>query len=176
VPAGAAKNGLASPEAPVALSEYARTRGVAQQTVRDAIHAGKLGKAAWKNDAGDFLVLPSAADRAWGRKPRHDEPPPKAVDTTAADEAARLRRRRDELLIERELFDLDARRGRYVLADDVRATGEKIGTETRGALMGIADRIAPQVAAESDPRACHALIVAETRRVLDALADAIARL
>ncbi|HMM76146.1 MAG TPA: hypothetical protein PJ986_10590 [Gammaproteobacteria bacterium] len=165
-PAAGRKERLPSPEAPISVSEYARTRGVSPQAVRDAIHAGKLGRAASRNPAGHYVIRPLAADRAWGKSPREGmQPAPlKKIDP----ETVRLRRERDELKLERDGFELDVKRGMYLRRDELKEDGERIGTETRVAVLMIANRLAIRLAGEGDHRACREMIAREADQVCSA--------
>lgn len=159
---------------PIPLAEYARTRRVGVPAVHRAIAAGKLGDAVTFNARGHRLIRPLAADRAWGKAPAVNAPAA-PVKPAEVDEAVRIRRERDAFALERDRFEFGVRRGEYVRADDVRTEITRIATEARNAMMQIADRIAPRVAAENDARICHSLIADEVRRVLTTLADDLAK-
>lgn len=174
-PAAAAAGPLAmSEDAFVPVAEYARSRGVSAQATRNAITSGRISGEAFTVDVrGHYLIRPLAADRQWNKHPVPGLPAP-APRSPEQTEAVRIRRQREAFALKREQFEFAERRRQYVSVADVRADAERIGAEAREAMLAIADRIAPRLAAESDPRACHALLTDEVRRVLNSLADSLA--
>lgn len=81
-------------------------------------------------------------------------------------EAARADAARAELLH----LELDLKRGNLVRAEDVRKAAFDKARVARDRLMAIPDRLAPLLAAESDPRKAHALLAEELHRVCAELA------
>lgn len=53
----------------IPLSAYCRSRGVSPQAARKAIRDGRLGGAVVRNGSNHWEVLPSVADRLWGKTP-----------------------------------------------------------------------------------------------------------
>jgi hypothetical protein len=60
--------------------------------------------------------------------------------------------------------------GELVRVDEVRAEASRLALLVRDSLLNLPDRLAPVVAAESDPAAVHRLLDSELRRVLTSLA------
>lgn len=94
--------------------------------------------------------------------------------TGAATEYASARARRE--VAEASLAELRMREqlGELVRADHVRAETAKIAIKIREAFLNLPDRLAPVVAAESDPGAVFRLLDLEFRQILTTLADDIA--
>jgi hypothetical protein len=61
--------------------------------------------------------------------------------------------------------------GELLEASEVHKSAFKIGREIRDGLLNIPDRMASLVAAESDPKKVHAMLLAEFRQVLEVLAE-----
>lgn len=154
------------------LAAYCKSRGVTTQAAGRAIRAGKLGDAAWKNSSGDYVVLPRAADLAWGKRAQTGAQLP-ASKPAELDETVRLRREREAIALERDRFELEERRKLFMPITEARARGRRMGAELREALLQLPDRISPKLAAESNVRACHALLTEEVRRVLTDLTESI---
>ncbi len=55
--------------------------------------------------------------------------------------------------------------------DEFRRAGLEAAMQTQDALMRLPERLAPLLAAETDPVRCHALLAREIRHVLDGLAE-----
>jgi hypothetical protein len=67
-------------------------------------------------------------------------------------------------------LELDLKRGNLVRAEDVRKAAFDKARVARDRLMAIPDRLAPLLAAESDPRKVHALLASELHKVCAELA------
>lgn len=174
----------------ITQAAYARARGVTKQAVSAAVKAGRIRLI-------DGKIDPEIADIQWQRNTSHEhrqralggvdrgigaggivtttpaEPPRNAPrdpegqgDTTFLEAKTRSEQARAELF---EL-ELAQKRGELVVAEEVRrATFEK-SRIARDALLALAPRLAPQVAAESDVAKCHDLIMAEVRMICQELA------
>ena len=68
-------------------------------------------------------------------------------------------------------LEFDIRTGKYVLADDVKKAGFKIARVVRDNLLNIPDRIAGQIAAETDQFKCHQILKEEITKSLEGLTD-----
>ena len=72
----------------------------------------------------------------------------------------------------RKEMELKKELGQLVEAAEVHASAFKIGRQIRDGMLNIPDRMAAILAAESDPKKLHALLVTEIRQVLEVLGDA----
>jgi hypothetical protein len=68
-------------------------------------------------------------------------------------------------------LDFKQRNGELVSTRDVKSQAFTLARAVRDGMMGIADRLAPQLAASTDARQVHALLTTEIRVALRALAD-----
>jgi hypothetical protein len=114
----------------------------------------------------------------WTSSSLHRPPTPAATPRTSADvctgvppearlmrtsvsrirEAARADAARAELLE----YELEQKRGNLVRAEDVKRAAFEKARVARDALMAIPDRLAPLLAAESDPAKVHAILVSRS--------------
>lgn len=81
------------------------------------------------------------------------------------------RARREHYQAEKARLEALQGRGELVPAADVRKEAFALARAVRDKLMGIADRLAPMLAATQDPVQCHRLINEEIRLALMGLAD-----
>ena len=81
------------------------------------------------------------------------------------------RARREHYQAEKARLEALQGRGELVPAADVRKEAFGLARAIRDKLMGIADRLAPQLAATQDSRICHHLLSEEIRVALRGLAD-----
>jgi len=72
-------------------------------------------------------------------------------------------------------LDYAMKSGQAMRMDEVQRWAANLGANIQKAVLGIADRIAPVVAAEDDARECWILINTETRMILEDLSDELER-
>lgn len=80
-------------------------------------------------------------------------------------------RRKEHYNAERQRVAALKDRGEVVSLRDVEAAAFERGRAVRDALLGLADRLAPMLAASTDTRECHRLLSEEHRIALRSLAD-----
>lgn len=163
---------------------YAKRRGVSPEAVSKAVETGRISTV---NDVqGRRKIDPEVADIQWKAK----------TDALQAQRAAGLQTRAQPAEIDdspdgdipdvpglsderrrvesarASMFELDLaeKLGEMVRADEVRRAAFEKARAARDALMGLADRLAPLVAPESDRAKCHDLIATEARRICTQLA------
>jgi hypothetical protein len=85
------------------------------------------------------------------------------------------RLREQNLKIQERQFRLAKMKQQYVLKAKAEAYLTASGRQIRSTIMGIADRIAGKLAAEQDQDTCHAIMTAEIRKTLTALADTLVK-
>jgi len=156
-------------------AEYARRRGVNPSSISRLKARGVL---VVRNGLVDAVASDTLLDgRAGAAEP---EPEPAATQASrpapiqplnayanarAADMNFRARLRK---------LELDAKEGRLIDAEAVRAALADAGRAVRDGILGVPDRLAPILAAESDQQRIHALLQTELKRELEGLTDAIA--
>jgi hypothetical protein len=171
----------------MSIHEYAVHRGVSDEAIRKQARKGRLVL----NEARQVLVMATDAllakvmhptkggrggSRAVVNAPPAEPPtqlPGKPAAIAPADgqisytDAARQEKQERTRLLQ---IDIAERTGRLVDAELVRRQSFARARQALDALMAIPDRIAPQLAAETDPHKVHILLGDELRRVAEQLA------
>ena len=169
----------------ITKSEYARVRGCTPAAVSTAFRS-RINGSVVVVDGKELLDL-ERANELW-EKNTQIQPPPTVTSEKAPssrelqawiqglpeDQIPDLndsRARREHY--QAELARLEALRGREELvpADQVKAEAFARARAVRDALLGLADRLAPILAATTDARECHRLLTEEHRVALRGLAD-----
>lgn len=81
------------------------------------------------------------------------------------------RARREFYMAEVARLNFEQRAGSLVAVDEVQRRAFSIARTVREALFNIPDRLASQLAGETDPRRVHLVLTTELTRALEALAD-----
>ena len=149
-------------------TEYAEHRGCSQPNVSSAIACGRLTSKSVARDGVRYRIDPVAADLEWPRPaPYVAEEPPEAGRESLAD----IKRRQEATRA--SLLQMRAERMAGTLLD--RGRVEKAvadaGVQFRTALEQLPSKLAPQLAAESDPARVRALLGVAVRETLTNLAD-----
>ena len=183
----------------ISLKEYARHRGVSPKACRSALQAGRI--TAERDGAGNWRIDPAKADAEWERNtrpdkakgrataadavantlpPAPDEPPEDGAETGRKVTAENSRQlffigAAEEKLRKAELLDIELRvkNGELLDAAKVKADTFNITRQVRDAMMNIPDRIAADLAAESDAFEVHRKLTAEIRLALSTMAETI---
>ena len=170
----------------VSQAEYARRRGVSRQYVGQMVAKGVIRLSGRKVDT-DQADTALAAFREPARPARRAEPrimaapsarpvagddPEPSAPPRDGDLPTLLLKTRIKSEIERaKLLEIKARveAGKYVDADDVRVAAFNKARVVRDSLLNIPERLAAVLAAESDERRVHQIMVAEIRSALEEL-------
>jgi len=174
----------------ISQAEWARRRGFSRQYVHRLVKRGVVRLEDGKVDpvqadaALAALREPARPERRkrGGERARAAAPaategpaPPSSPASTGAgdgDLPTLLLKTRIKSEVERaRLLEIKAKveAGRYVDADEVKVAAFNKARVVRDALLGIPDRVATVLAAESDARKAHATIAAEIRQALEEL-------
>jgi len=178
---------------------YAAHRKITRQAVQKALRTGRLEGCAEKDARGHWHIEKHAADAAWeaasdptqkrarkaGGAPRRDPTPPlpgvddeeragerpHAPSTGGGEELTHARASARYTGAKAELAELELRRklGELVPAAEVRGTLFRLGRKLRDRLQGIPNRIAAELAAESEPRKVHLALSAAIAQALEDL-------
>jgi hypothetical protein len=164
----------------ITKSAYARRRGVSPAAVTKAVKAGRI-------TAIDGKIDPDVADIQWSRNtdvtqsvrtsdsilksPASTKESRQEGQEGKEDSAILVARTRTETA-RAELFEIEIaeKRGTLVVAEGVKKAAFEKARIVRSALEGLPDRLAPVLAAETDPARCHQLMMTEIKRVLRELA------
>ncbi len=156
-------------------AQYARHRGCSRQAVDQALKAGRITADA------DGRIDPVAADAQWAARSRprvrSSAPPPGTPDRADSPAAGTgqdtyLDARRREALARATLAELEVATQARALVSvaEVRASCAAHLSACRDILLGLAARLAPVLAAETDASRVHLLLESEHRRALQEMA------
>jgi len=173
----------------VTKSDYARARGCSPAAVTGAIKSGRI-KAAVVTQNGRELLDFDKANELWERNTQQQPPPTRASATPPKPPTDRelqaliqglpedqipdlndSRARREHYLAEKARLEALRGRDELVPSDQVKAEAFACARAVRDALLGLADRLAPMLAATTDARECHRLLTEEHRVALRGLSD-----
>jgi hypothetical protein len=173
----------------VTKSAYARSRGCSPAAVTSAIKSGRIKEAVVVKDGKELLDFDKAND-LWTRNTQQQPPSTQTPATPSelpSDRALRAfieglpedeipdlnwsRARREHYSAEREKIGTLKDRGEVIVQSKTKAEAFACARAVRDALLSLADRLAPQLAATTDARECHRLLTEEHRIALRGLAD-----
>lgn len=167
----------------ITQSEYAKLRGVSEAAVSKAISGGRISLI-------DGKIDPVVADMQWKANSRArasaQQPGQLALDDATAsirvdstepdgpkvDGYMLSRNRREAAEAERAELSLAEDKGELIRVDAVKGVLGSMFSATRDALLQLPARMAPLLAAESDPAAVQTLLHAEIHQALQVLAGA----
>lgn len=152
----------------LSAQQYARRVGVSRQAVYEAIRNGRLVKSVVREELSERLLIdPSIADKEWGQN-RGYPGRPRGEDVDPADLTAS---RAKKEAYQAEIFRLKSEQlaGRLVDAEKVKREAFKTARMVRDGLGNLPDRLAAQLAAETDQFKVHRLLTEEVRKALEAL-------
>lgn len=173
------------------LTEYAAHRGVTKQAISKLKGEGKLsldGEGRVQVMATDALLAqvlhPTKGGKGGSRAASEEQAPSTqpatgktlpagdtTVDQLSYTEAARAEKLQRVRLLGIEIAE---RCGKLVDREAVDRQAFTRARQALDALLAITDRLAPQLAAESDPHRVHVMLDTELRRVAQQIADAAA--
>lgn len=175
----------------LSAAEYAKRRGVDHPAILKAINAGRLSRSVRRHGRG-YVVDAELADAelaantapGWGGKREKgkpvDAPPPddgdddpgpgRAAGTGDGFETYNAAKTRHERLkADLAALDLAEKEGRLVEATAVEREAFRVARLVRDGLLNIPDRVAGELAAETDQFKVHQMLSAEIRRALEGL-------
>lgn len=167
-------------------ADHRKRRGLRGQThvaVFKAIQSGRLSERSAKKVKDRWVIDPEIADLEWagstdatwgGNGPGRVEKPPTTVN--GDDEQPGLsnlpsrnvsRAIREHYMARLARVEFERETGARVLADDVRKEAFEQGRRLRDALMNLPDRLANELAAQSEPAIVHLTLTTAIREALD---------
>ena len=167
-------------------------RGASHVAVLNAINDGRLSAPAVQRQGRSWIIDSALADAQWasrtdpsdrgamgGGTDRPIGTAPAAAPTTDQPPAATKGgpplaiSKQVKAAYEAKLTELDykERNGELVAVRDVKSQAFACARAVRDGMMGLADRMAPQLAATADVRECHQLLTDEIRIALRGLSD-----
>lgn len=165
----------------VSLTEYSRRRGVSHEAVRKAVKVGRLSKSVVFGPTGKARLIPEIADQEWvantdsaqqrvpavppPRQPAPDPDPGPPEQRTATFQQARTMR--EAYMARLAKLEFDEKAGQLVRADAVKNEAFKVARVVRDSLLNIPDRIAAELANETNQFKVHQRLTHEIRRALE---------
>lgn len=169
------------PDKVVTITEYARLRGITHGAVRAAIKAGRLKDCIVENDKGRIRLNPEAADAEWAKNTQHHRKPspqPLVAGGLTADPSPGddllddipnfnvSRAKREAYQAELARLEYEEKQGTLVDAEAVKKEAFRTARLVRDAMLNIADRIAAELAADTDAFSVHKRLTTEIRTAL----------
>lgn len=136
----------------ITVGEYARKHGMTPANISRAIRQGRIK--VLRHDGHRPFFDEAQADRDW--RNRKDEKHSGAIPSLNESKA-----RAEFFKAEKAEVELERIKTRLVDADLVRRQAFGLARKARDRLMNVPDRIAAEIAAESDARRCHAILARE---------------
>ena len=169
--------------AKVTPTAYAKHRGVSPAAVFDAIDKGRLCTSLEKKDSGRYLIDVNAADAEWAantdsgtgslahikNRPKEGTNEPVMGDDDQPITYAEARAQHERFKARLAELELEQREGKLVEAEVVRKEAFKAARQVRDALLNLPDRVAGELAAETNQFKVHQRLTQEIRRALEDL-------
>lgn len=166
----------------VSLTEYARRRGVSHEAVRKAVKVGRLSRSVVFGPNGKPRLVPDLADQEWTAntdsaqqrvpavppprpEPEPDQAPARDEPKTATFQQARTLR--EAYMARLAKLEFDEKSGLLVKADAVKNEAFRTARIVRDSLLNIPDRIAAELANETNQFKIHQRLTQEIRRALE---------
>lgn len=167
----------------VTLTAYAKTKGVSTEAVSKAVRVGRLSKSVVFSAKGQPRVIPEIADQEWHAStdpsqqrvpavpPPRPEPEPEAEQPAASEPKTatfqQARTLREAYMARLAKLEYDEKSGLLVRADAVKNEAFKVARTVRDNMLNIPDRIAAELANETNQFKVHQRLTAEIRRALE---------
>lgn len=164
---------------PLSLSAYARRRGVAVNAVHKAIVEGRLSKSVKRKGQG-YQIDVELADQEWAANtdtgsgyPAHTKnagtPPPSTAPSNDDEPItyAEARAQHERFKARLAQLELEEREGKLVEAEVVKQQAFRVARMVRDSLLNLPDRVAGELAAETNQFKVHQRLTLEIRRALE---------
>jgi len=161
----------------ITMAELAKLKNVSRMAVSKKVKSGKLDGAI-VNHNGKRLVNKEEAFRLWDlqappsknltvRKELKEEIYSKSDDEIP--NYAESKAKREHFLAELARLDVEQKKKDLIPVVDIKKSSFEIGRAIREKLTNLADRLASQIAGETDPQIIHKLLTEEHRTALEEL-------
>ena len=161
----------------ITMAELATLKNVSRTAVSKKVKSGKLDGAI-VNHNGKRLVNKEEAFRLWDLQapPSKDTTVRKQlkqeIDAKSDDEIpsyGESKAKREHFLAELAKLDVEQKKKDLIAVTEIKKSSFEIGRAIRENLSNLADRLASQVAGETDPQIIHKLLTEEHRAALEQL-------
>jgi len=163
----------------VSFSEYARQRGISAAAVTKAVKEGRLLKAIIVGSKNKRSIDTEVADAEWAGStdnttgaPAHANPRGHSGgmrEAVASDDTPTFmesKAKRESFLAELARLEYEQKSGTLVQVDDVKRESFRVARIVRDSMLNIPDRVAAELAAETDPFKVQQRLSAEIRLAL----------
>jgi len=162
----------------LSLRAYAKHRGVSLAAVQKAIRSGRIAT------TPTGMIDSDRADAEWTAKTRPGQRRAKQAPAVAREperaeapiggglDYFRARAVRENYLARLAKIEFEEKTAKLISRDEVQVAAFTKGRTARDNLLNIPDRLAAQLAAESDADKVHQILTGEIRKALDELAGA----
>ena len=167
----------------VTLTAYAKMKGVSTEAVSKAVRVGRLSKSVVFDAKSRPRVIPALADQEWTantdsaqqrvpavappRQAQAPDPEPVAKDEPKTATFQQARTLREAYMARLAKLEYDEKSGLLVKADAVKNEAFKTARIVRDGLLNIPDRIAAELANETNQFKVHQRLTQEIRRALE---------
>ena len=164
----------------ITMAELAKLKNVSRMAVSKKVKSGKLDGAI-VNHNGKRLVNKEEAFRLWDLQapPSRDKNIKKElkeeIDAKSIDEIpnyAESKAKREHFLAELARLDVEQKKKDLIPVTEIKKSSFEMGRAIREKLTNLADRLASQIAGETDPQIIHKLLTEEHRTALEELVKA----
>ena len=161
----------------ISMAELAKLKNVSRMAVSKKVKQGKL-EGAVVNHNGKRMIHKEEAFRLWDLQalPSRDTTVRKRlkeeIDSKTVDEIpnyAESKAKREHFLAELARLDVEQKKKDLIPVTEIKKSSFEIGRAIRESLFNLADRLANQVAGETDPQIIHKLLTEEHRAALEQL-------
>lgn len=169
-------------DASVTLTAYAKSKGVSTEAVSKAVRVGRLSKSVVFDAKGKPRVVPAIADQEWTAntdsaqqrvpavappRPPAPEPEPQGRDEPKTATFQQARTLREAYMARLAKLEFDEKSGLLVRADAVKNEAFRTARTVRDNMLNIPDRIAAELANETNQFKVHQRLTQEIRRALE---------
>ena len=164
----------------ITMAELATLKNVSRTAVSKKVKSGKLDGAI-VNHNGKRKVHKEEAFRLWDLQapPSRDKNIKKElkeeIDAKSIDEIpnyAESKAKREHFLAELARLDVEQKKKDLIPVTEIKKSSFEMGRAIREKLTNLADRLASQIAGETDPQIIHKLLTEEHRTALEELVKA----
>ncbi len=163
----------------LSVRAYAKQRGVSHPLVLRAIKEGRLSRSITKSEGGIHIIDSEVADQEWPRGPREsmtgdeiDDSSRKGSsdpDSRTSQTYAQSRAVREAYQAKLAKLEFDHKSGKLIDAAEVKKSAFDAARMVRNSMMNIPDRLAAELAAETDVFKVTQKLKNEIRKALEGL-------
>jgi phage terminase Nu1 subunit (DNA packaging protein) len=148
---------------------FAKIVGVDEKAVRKGVTSGRLEGCVGRSNGRPYIMDPDLARQKWAAGATKPAPNGSGAPTLTQVQIRVAEERAAALRLSNE-----QRSGRLIFAEEARREAFECARAVRDGLLNLPDRLAGELAAESDARRVHARLDDELRKALETMAEVLA--